>query len=196
MAARGHARTLKRTFEGHRVPMVMVDDRRRYVEVNHPARLWFRLSLDEMRRFAIGDLTAAPREGVIETTWSRLLDVECLAGRYPVNGSDGSRFDVVYFALAHILPGLHLIAFAPADWPEDKLRVIDDADPDTRVSLTPREIEVLALAADGLSGPGLAGELGVSLTTVATHFKNIYEKLDVRNRAAAVAKGLRLGLIE
>jgi LuxR family maltose regulon positive regulatory protein len=54
---------------------------------------------------------------------------------------------------------------------------------------------VLALAADGLSGPELAHALVLSVTTVNTHFKNIYVKLGVRNRAAAVAKAMRLGVI-
>jgi ATP/maltotriose-dependent transcriptional regulator MalT len=76
------------------------------------------------------------------------------------------------------------------------LGVIERDVPDPSALLTPREIEVLALAADGLSGPELARGLVLSPTTVNTHFKNIYEKLDVRNRAAAVAKAMRLGLIE
>jgi DNA-binding CsgD family transcriptional regulator len=176
--------------------MVMVDGGRRYVEVNRPARLWFRLSLEEMRSFAIGDLTAPPDDGVMEQAWERLLDVGSIAGRYPVDGSDGSRLDVVYYGLARVLPGLHLIAFAPADWPDDELDAIEDDRPDASASLTPREIEVLALAADGLSGPELAHELALSPATVNAHFKNIYRKLDVRNRAAAVAKAMRLGVID
>jgi ATP/maltotriose-dependent transcriptional regulator MalT len=95
--------------------------------------------------------------------------------------------------VGYVLPGLHVVAFAPADWPDDELGAIDGAPPDS--GLTPREIEVLALAADGLSGPELAQALGLSATTVNTHFKNIYVKLGVRNRAAAVAKAMRLGVI-
>jgi DNA-binding CsgD family transcriptional regulator len=194
--ARGDARTLKRIFDHSPVPMVMVDDKRRYVEVNGPARLWFRLSLEEMRKFAIGELTPAPRSGVMEQAWERLLAVGSAAGRYPVYGSDGSSLDVVYCGLAHIIPGLHLIAFAPADWPEDELGMIGRDGRELGASLTPRETEVLARAAAGLSGPELAQELVLSPTTVNTHFKNIYGKLGVRNRAAAVAKAMRLGLIE
>jgi DNA-binding CsgD family transcriptional regulator len=52
------------------------------------------------------------------------------------------------------------------------------------------------IAADGHSGPELAQELLLSPATVNAHFKNIYKKLDVRNRAAAVAKAMRLGLID
>lgn len=61
--------------------------------------------------------------------------------------------------------------------------------------LTPREIEVLVLTAEGLSGPEVAAELVLSPSTVNTHFKNIYAKLGVRTRAAAVAKAMRVGAI-
>jgi DNA-binding CsgD family transcriptional regulator len=195
LAARGDVELLKRIFERSLVPMVMVDDARRYVEVNRPARLWFRLSLEEMRRFGIGDLTPAPSDGLMEESWSRLLGVGCVAGRYPVYGSDGSLLDVVYCGFARILPGLHLIAFAPADWPETELEAVEHDGSRPSASLTSREIEVLALAADGLTGPELAEELVLSTATIGTHFKNIYAKLAVGNRAAAVAKAMRLGLI-
>ena len=61
--------------------------------------------------------------------------------------------------------------------------------------LTPRERDVLQLAADGLSTPSIAEHLSVSRATVRTHFGHIYLKLDVKSRAGAVAKAMRLGLI-
>jgi DNA-binding CsgD family transcriptional regulator len=62
--------------------------------------------------------------------------------------------------------------------------------------LTPRELEVLRLAAQGHSGPEIAARLFVSPTTIKTHFENIYAKFGVSDRASAVAKALRLGLIK
>jgi DNA-binding CsgD family transcriptional regulator len=196
LGAHGDTERLKAIFERSAAPMVMVDHRRRYVNANRPARLWFRLSLDEMRVYAIDDLAPRDQLGVIEQQWSRLTEAGCVVGSHSGVKPDGSRVDVVYVALADVLPGVHIIVFAPADWPEDELGVIERDVPDPSALLTPREIEVLALAADGLSGPELARGLVLSPTTVNTHFKNIYEKLDVRNRAAAVAKAMRLGLIE
>ena len=192
LGARGETQKVKLNFEHSEVPMVMVDSRRRYVGVNRAARLRLRLSLDELRTFVIGDLTPGPRTEVMEQAWTRLLDVGSVAGGYPVDASDGSRLEIVYCGLANILPGLHLIAFMPAD----ELRVIEAVGVDHSASLTPREIEVLALAAAGHSGPGLAQQLVLSPATVKTHFKNIYDKLDVRTRAAAVAKAMRLGIID
>ena len=62
--------------------------------------------------------------------------------------------------------------------------------------LTPRELEVLQLAARGHSAPEIAKSLVLSRDTVKTHFQHIYSRLDVHDRATAVAQALRLGLIE
>jgi PAS domain S-box-containing protein len=69
-----------------------------------------------------------------------------------------------------------------------------------RAELSPRpvskrELEVLRLAAAGLSGPGIAEQLFISPFTVKTHFEHIYEKLGVGDRVAAVAQAIRTGLI-
>ncbi len=62
--------------------------------------------------------------------------------------------------------------------------------------ITPREKEILMLIADGLSAPAIARSLHLSTATVKTHQHHIYEKLDVHDRAAAVAEAMRHGLIE
>ncbi len=62
--------------------------------------------------------------------------------------------------------------------------------------LTARELEVLRLAAEGLGGVELEARLHVSRSTVKSHFENIYAKLGVSSRVAAVARALRDGLIE
>jgi PAS domain S-box-containing protein len=64
------------------------------------------------------------------------------------------------------------------------------------LGLTAREIEVLQLAADGHSGPRIAERLVISPATVKTHFENVYAKLGVPDRAAAVAEVLRRGVID
>ena len=61
--------------------------------------------------------------------------------------------------------------------------------------LSERQLEVLRLAAEGISGPRIAEQLFLSPNTVRTHFDHIYEKLGVGDRAAAVALALRTGLI-
>lgn len=61
--------------------------------------------------------------------------------------------------------------------------------------LTAREREVLTLMANGGSNPQIAGELGLSPKTVNRHVENIFDKLSVSSRAAAVAKALKTGVI-
>jgi PAS domain S-box-containing protein len=61
--------------------------------------------------------------------------------------------------------------------------------------LSARELEVLQLAAHGLSGPMIAEQLVIGPATVKTHFEHIYEKLGVTDRTAAVAEAMRQGLI-
>lgn len=66
--------------------------------------------------------------------------------------------------------------------------------PGARLGLTQRESEVLALLVAGLSNRGIASRLVVSEDTVKTHLRGLYRKLEVNDRAAAVAAALREGL--
>jgi LuxR family maltose regulon positive regulatory protein len=61
--------------------------------------------------------------------------------------------------------------------------------------LTERELEVLRLFKTKLSGPEIARELVIGLSTVRTHTKGICNKLNVNNRRAAVKRAEDLGLI-
>jgi two-component system nitrate/nitrite response regulator NarL len=70
-------------------------------------------------------------------------------------------------------------------------RVQDDAP-----VLSPREREVLRMIADGLSGPAIAAQLQIGTATVKTHTQNVYDKLGVSERAAAVAVAMRRKLLE
>lgn len=65
------------------------------------------------------------------------------------------------------------------------------ATPDPAADLSPREREVLTLLAQGLLQKEIADQLGISYHTVQTHTARIYEKLQVRSRAQAVAKFLK-----
>ncbi|HLZ83840.1 MAG TPA: LuxR C-terminal-related transcriptional regulator [Caulobacteraceae bacterium] len=61
--------------------------------------------------------------------------------------------------------------------------------------LSARECAILRLMSRGFSNKQVGRELGIAFETVKTHAKNIYGKLDAANRAEAVARAERLGLI-
>lgn len=65
----------------------------------------------------------------------------------------------------------------------------------TGLALSSRELEVLQLVADGAGNRDAARLLFISEASIKTHLQHIYDKLGVRDRAAAVAEGYRRGLL-
>jgi DNA-binding NarL/FixJ family response regulator len=76
----------------------------------------------------------------------------------------------------------------------ERLRPPPAPKPRDDAGLSPREIEVLALLARGLSAPEAAREIGLKPQTVAGYVKVIYQKLHVRSRAEAVLAAAERGL--
>ena len=85
-----------------------------------------------------------------------------------------------------VLDPVLLNSFAPA-------AIVDE--PDLAEDLTGREIEVLALVAEGLSNKAIAQRLSISEHTVKFHLNAVMGKLGVQSRTAAVVRATRLGLI-
>jgi DNA-binding NarL/FixJ family response regulator len=80
-----------------------------------------------------------------------------------------------------------LLLYPPAE-------TVDDDEP-LPERLTPREIEVLELVAEGRPNRGIADRLGISDQTVKFHLASISGKLGAANRTDAVRRGVRAGLI-
>jgi DNA-binding CsgD family transcriptional regulator len=74
-------------------------------------------------------------------------------------------------------------------------RAADRGD-DAGLALTPRELEVLALLAEGASNKMIARRLGISAHTAKFHVGSLIDKLDAISRTDAVAHAARLGVIE
>lgn len=68
--------------------------------------------------------------------------------------------------------------------------ILEEAEGGSGGMLSARELEILLLAARGLSNHQIAKSLGVAEGTVKRHLSNIYEKLDVRSRGEATKKAL------
>ncbi|WP_426959603.1 response regulator transcription factor [Muricoccus radiodurans] len=89
------------------------------------------------------------------------------------------------------VPGLRLVAAgAPAD------AVLNAAAPAASATLlTPREMEVLNLLAEGASNKAIARSLGISVHTAKFHVGSVLDKLDATGRTDAVAHAARQGVI-
>ncbi|TDE59483.1 response regulator transcription factor [Nonomuraea mesophila] len=74
-------------------------------------------------------------------------------------------------------------------------RLASDLRRPTRGKLSKRELEVLRLVAGGATNKGAAAALFISEASVKTHLLHVYAKLDVRDRASAVAEAYRRGLL-
>jgi DNA-binding NarL/FixJ family response regulator len=193
--ARNQPRQLDRVFARSPVPLVLMDEDRRFRHANTAACMTLRLGLGDLLARRAPDIVLPFAMTTFETAWAEMRDaghvaVEALA----LEGGDTTPVSVTARGIAEALPGLYLAGFAPGNLSGDEVAVFPDGLQPSK-PLTPRELELLQLAADGLCGPMIAEELVLSRATVRTHFESIYKKLDVHDRAGAVGKAMRLGLI-
>ena len=71
-----------------------------------------------------------------------------------------------------------------------------DMPPEQDSALTPRELEVLNLVAEGASNKTIARRLGISVHTAKFHVGSLLDKLDATGRTDAVTHAARLGVIQ
>ncbi len=97
-------------------------------------------------------------------------------------------------ALLAEVPGLRI---ARRGEPADVAMVQTDAAiaTDSDTALTRRELEVLALMAEGASNKAIARRLGISVHTAKFHVGSLLDKLDATGRTDAVAQAVRQGVI-
>src|SRR5258708_5928546 len=69
-------------------------------------------------------------------------------------------------------------------------------EPDAALTLTPREIQVLTLLAEGAPNKSIALRLGISVHTVKFHVASLLDKFEAIGRTDAVAQAVRLGVIQ
>jgi DNA-binding NarL/FixJ family response regulator len=133
-----------------------------------------------------GSLTAvvlAPDGGAAGAAWS--AGARGLLPRSTSGEQLAAAIQAVAQGLAAIEPGL--LAFG---WPSASSETADLIE-----QLTPRELEVLQLLAEGLANKAIAQRLAISEHTVKFHVNAIMSKLGAQSRTAAVVQATRLGLI-
>lgn len=113
---------------------------------------------------------------------------------------DDGRLAERLIAALHEAPGIRLAR--PGEPADVALVAVDGARPRSladgagEMALTPRELEVLALMAEGASNKAIAQRLGISVHTAKFHVGQVLDKLDATGRTDAVAHAARRGVIQ
>jgi DNA-binding NarL/FixJ family response regulator len=193
--ARSQPQQLDRIFARSPVPLVLMDRKRRFTHANTAACMALRLSRSDLLSRQAPDIVLPFAMTTFETAWAQMCDAGHVAvDELTLEGGDRVPVTVTAHGVAEAMPGLFLAGFAPGCLSGEELAVFPDELQPAK-PLTPRELELLQLAANGFGGPMIAEKLVLSRATVRTHFENVYGKLDVSDRAGAVGKAMRLGLI-
>jgi PAS domain S-box-containing protein len=167
--------------------LCVVDDERRYQRANRAAERVLGASRARILECRVDDFTLPEHLPELERLWHQLREEGTLEGLYLVAQGSGTLQPIRFRAHWAYGPGEHLIAGLEVPATSAPPRGVE--------TLTPRERQILALAAEGRSNQEIARQLVLSPATVKTHLQNIYRKLDAPDRAAAVASALRAGLI-
>jgi len=114
--------------------------------------------------------------------------------RLALNIEDRALADRLAALLANV-PGLRLVRGDEAADVALVLSPVVSASVDGDVVLTPRELEVLTLLAEGMSNKAIARRLGISVHTAKFHVGALIDKLDAVGRTDAVAHAARRGVI-
>jgi DNA-binding CsgD family transcriptional regulator len=117
---------------------------------------------------------------------------EAVPIRLALNIEDQALADRLAKLLVNV-PGLQLVGAGES---ADVTLILSNSRPvDEDVPLTPRELEVLTLLAEGLSNKSIARRLGISVHTAKFHVGALMDKLDAVGRTDAVAHAVRRGVI-
>jgi DNA-binding CsgD family transcriptional regulator len=112
-----------------------------------------------------------------------------------LNIEDGALADRLAALLANV-PGLRLVSASESADVALVLSTVASVSADRDVPLTPRELQVLTLLAEGMSNKAIARRLGISVHTAKFHVGALIDKLDAVGRTDAVAHAARRGVIQ
>lgn len=172
--------------------MALLDDERRYVDVNGPYLQLFGCQRDPLvGRPAWESVVNGPV--LSEEEWRAALQRPQFTGVADLRSADGSVVPVEVAAHAEVVTGRRLVWLVVLGVTRRRRLSQFDGDRGSaggRGALSEREAEVVARVALGMSGPEIAAELSVSPHTVASHVRNAMAKLGARTRAQLVAIAL------
>jgi PAS domain S-box-containing protein len=190
----GWSALFRTAFKNSRNAMVLLDERRRHVDVNgaYLGLLGYtrgQLIGHPIYEFVVGGPIATPEE------WEATLSLGEFTGEAELVHSDGGKVGIQYAAHIEVLTGERLVLFVALSTSRWGRHFRRDVGQTPAESLSTREREVVRLIALGETGPEIAARLHISHDTVRTHARNAMLKIGARSRAHLVAKSLGDGLV-
>lgn len=182
-------------FRRSKNAMVLLDGERRHVDVNraylellsYPREKLIGRPIYEL--IADGPLMSAPE-------WRALLRRGRFTGVAELVRGDGRWVRLEFAGNPEIVTGRQLVLFvAMRAGRAARRRPGDVVYPTEASALSNRELDVIRLIADGLTGPEVAEELQLAHNTVRTHVRNAMVKSGAHSRAQLVALALAAGLV-
>ena len=190
----GWASLFWQAFKQSRNPMVLLDERRCYVDVNGA---YLRLVKHRRAELLGNPAHTLVRDGPMLTVaqWRELLAQPQFTGSAELRHADGGRVTIEFAGHPEVVTGRRLVLVVALRVGRGGRR---PSDPDrspraSRRTLSQRERDVVRLLSRGATGPEIADELHVAHNTVRTHVRNAMTKLGARSRAQLVAMSLADG---
>ena len=178
-----------RIFENSRNPTLLLDNDRRYVDANDAACDFLGLTREQLLQRKLDDFLVPEVRSTLTERWPEYLSLGRHAGFFKLALPDGSVRDTMYSSIANVTPGRHLTVYLLDDKNQN-------ASGRSSPALSPRQRDVIALVAEGLTSNAIAERLGVSPETVRTHLRNARLKLGASTKAQAVAIAMLRGEIQ
>jgi PAS domain S-box-containing protein len=179
-------------FKGSRNAMVLLDDRRRQLEVNGAYLKMLGYPRDELVGRPVWEFVAGGPQ-LTERAWEATIALGEFSGESALVRADGTTVTVQYAGHTEVVTGerrVLFVALSTSRWGRHPRRDTDGA---TQEALSRREREIVRLVAAGETGPEIAEQLHISHATVRTHVRNAMAKVGARSRAQLVAKALGNG---
>lgn len=181
----GWERAFWHAFETSSTAIALVDEQRRFVEVNDAMLAIIGGSRREILGTSVTEAIPSSRRALAQREWETFLRSGDYSGGGPVLRLDGSKAEIEVAACLATLGGRRLaicvVTLASGSWPPVNPGAVAAG------LLTKREREVVTLIALGRTAPQVAEELFISCATVRTHVQNAMRKLGVHTRAHLVA---------
>jgi len=181
-------------FRRSKNAMVLLDDERRHVDANDAYLALLGYPKEQLIGRPVYELVAdGPLISAQE--WRALLRRGEFTGVAELLCADGRRVAVEFAGHPEIVTGRQLVLFVAMRTGRPARRSSGETIyPPERPSLSSRELDVIRLLADGLTGPEVADELQLAHNTVRTHVRNAMVKSGARSRAQLVVLALAEGL--